>query len=50
MLKMYGITKVYRAIDIQTTALNNINLKGDVGSKTTYVVSNDTGDLMGYSL
>ena len=31
MLKMHGITKVYRASDIQTTALNNINLEVNRG-------------------
>jgi putative ABC transport system ATP-binding protein len=31
MLKMHGITKVYRTSDIQTTALNNINLEVNRG-------------------
>ncbi len=31
MLKMHGITKVYRTSDIQTTALNNINLEVNHG-------------------
>ncbi|MBN1833089.1 MAG: ABC transporter ATP-binding protein [Deltaproteobacteria bacterium] len=31
MLKMHGITKVYRTSDIQTTALNNINLEVNPG-------------------
>ena len=31
MLKMHGITKVYRTTDIQTTALNNINLEVNRG-------------------
>jgi putative ABC transport system ATP-binding protein len=31
MLKMHGITKVYRTTDIQTTALNNINLEVNSG-------------------
>lgn len=31
MLKMNGITKVYRTSDIQTTALNNINLEVNPG-------------------
>jgi putative ABC transport system ATP-binding protein len=31
MLKMHGITKVYRTSDIQTTALNNINLEVNSG-------------------
>ena len=31
MLKMHGITKVYRASDIQTTAFNNINLEVNRG-------------------
>ena len=31
MLKMHGITKVYRASDVQTTALNNINLEVNRG-------------------
>jgi putative ABC transport system ATP-binding protein len=31
MLKMHGITKVYRTSDIQTTALNNINLEVNKG-------------------
>jgi putative ABC transport system ATP-binding protein len=31
MLKMHGITKVYRTSDIQTTALNNINLEVNNG-------------------
>ena len=31
MLKMHGISKVYRTSDIQTTALNNINLEVDRG-------------------
>ena len=31
MLKMHGITKVYRTSDIQTTALNNINFEVNKG-------------------
>ena len=31
MLKMHGIKKVYRTSDIQTTALNNINLEVNSG-------------------
>ncbi|MGD9158249.1 MAG: ABC transporter ATP-binding protein [Desulfobacteraceae bacterium] len=31
MLKMHGITKIYRTSDIQTTALNNINLEVERG-------------------